>query len=248
MKTKHLAAPLLGALLACPAPGQAAINVDRTRIIMGTAQKSVSVVLTNESADTPYLAQSWIEDHDGNMTNDLLALPPLQRIDAGKKAQVRIAQMSAAAKARLPLDRETLFYFNVREIPPAPKDKDASILQLTTQSQIKLFLRPAALAARGEAAPEQTLQARTDGRTLTLKNASPYYVTVLWLGSDRKQRLPGFDTPVMLAPQSEQTVKAALPAGASQLMLGNVDDYGGLRMNRFRCEAGLCVFQERTGE
>ncbi|MCK3161582.1 fimbria/pilus periplasmic chaperone, partial [Escherichia coli] len=88
----------------------------------------------------------------GKMTNDLLALPPLQRIDSGKKAQVRIMQMSAAARARLPQDRETLFYFNVREIPPAPKDKNASILQLTTQSQLKLFLRPGKLAERGEAA------------------------------------------------------------------------------------------------
>ncbi|MCG2599803.1 fimbria/pilus periplasmic chaperone [Achromobacter insuavis] len=248
MKLRLMAPPLLGALLALPTAGQAAVNVDRTRIIMGLEQKSVSIVLTNESADTPYLAQSWIEDHEGKMTNDLLALPPLQRIDSGKKAQVRIMQMSAAARARLPQDRETLFYFNVREIPPAPKDKNASILQLTTQSQLKLFLRPGKLAERGEAAPEQVLQIRTNGQALTLKNASPYYATVIWLGQTVKQRLPGFDAPIMLAPFSEQTLKAQLPASATELMLGNVDDYGGLRMNRYRCAAGECVFKERISE
>lgn len=248
MKLKHMTGPLLGALLALPTLGQGAINVDRTRIILGAEQKSVSIILANESTDTPYLAQAWIENHDGKMTNDLLALPPLQRIDAGKKAQVRIMQMNAAAQARLPQDRETLFYFNVREIPPAPKDKEASILQLTTQSQLKLFIRPAKLAESGEATPEQALQARTDGHTLTLKNTSPYYLTVIWLGADRKQRLPGFDTPIMLAPLSEKALKAQLPADASQLMLGNVDDYGGLRMSRYRCAAGLCVFKERVHE
>ncbi|WZB76748.1 fimbria/pilus periplasmic chaperone [Achromobacter insuavis] len=232
MNIKHLAVPLGGALLAWSLAGHAAVNVDRTRVIMTMAQKSVSIVLTNESHNTPFLAQSWVEDPQGAMTNELLALPPLQRIDAGKKAQVRIMQMVPAAQARLPQDRESLFYFNVREIPPEPTDKNASILQLTTQSQLKLFLRPVALAERGEAEPEKTLQLRTDGRALTLKNASPYYATVIWLGQTVRQRLPGFNNPIMLAPFSEQTLKTPLPAGATEVMLGNVDDYGGLRMNR----------------
>lgn len=83
---------LLGAALAWGPSAQAAINVDRTRIIMGGNQKSVSVILSNESHDTPYLAQAWVEDADGNTISDLVALPPLQRIDGGKKAQVRIAR------------------------------------------------------------------------------------------------------------------------------------------------------------
>ncbi|ENJ0754144.1 fimbria/pilus periplasmic chaperone, partial [Salmonella enterica] len=59
--------------------GLAAINVDRTRIIMDSKQKSLSVVLTNENKRTPYLAQSWVEDDKGKRTDLLLALPPLQR-------------------------------------------------------------------------------------------------------------------------------------------------------------------------
>ncbi|WP_035359277.1 fimbria/pilus periplasmic chaperone [Achromobacter insuavis] len=247
MKTNLLAAPLLGVLLAWPMANQAAVNVDRTRVIMGANQKSVSVVLTNESGGKPYLAQSWIEDQDGKTSDDLLALPPLQRLDPGKKAQVRITQMNRAALDRLPQDRESLFYFVVREIPPEPEDKNASLLQLTTQSQLKLFLRPAGLTKDGEdVAPERSLQAQAAGGTLTLKNPTPYHVTVIWLGLDRKQPLHGFDSPTMLAPFSERALKVDLPAGLRELMLGNVDDYGGLRMNRYRCEAGLCVFEERV--
>jgi P pilus assembly chaperone PapD len=52
----------------------------------------------------------------------------------------------------------------------------------------------------------------------------------------------------MLAPFAEQTLKLQLPADASQMMLGNVDDYGGLRMSRYRCAAGKCVFEERVNE
>ncbi|ALX85402.1 fimbrial chaperone protein StdC [Achromobacter denitrificans] len=245
VKRKHLIDLLLGATLAWGLCAQAAVNVDRTRIIMGANQKSVSVVLSNESHDTPYLAQSWVEDAQGNTTDDLLALPPLQRIDAGKKAQVRIMRANDALATRLPQDRESLFYFNVREIPPEPPKTDANILQLTMQNRLKLLLRPAALARNDEVNPEQSLQVLAHGDSLTLKNPTPYYVTVVWLGRDRKQPLRGFDTAPLLAPFSEQEVKAALAGDAGDLLLGNIDDYGGLRMNRYRCAAGQCVFKER---
>ncbi|MFY3288928.1 fimbria/pilus periplasmic chaperone [Achromobacter xylosoxidans] len=245
MKRKHLRGLLLGAALAWGLCAQAAVNVDRTRIIMGGNQKSVSVVLSNESHDTPYLAQAWIEDADGKTISDLVALPPLQRIDGGKKAQVRIMRANDAFTARLPQDRETLFYFNVREIPPEPPKTDGNILQLTTQSRLKLLLRPAALGKSDEVNPERSLQIQARGNSLTLKNPTPYYVTVIWLGRDVKQPLPGFDNAPMLAPFSEQEVKATLPPDVGEVVLGNVDDYGGLRMNRYRCAAGQCVFQER---
>lgn len=68
---------------------------------------------------------------------------------------------------------------------------------------------------------------------------------MIWLGRDVKQPLPGFDNAPTPAPFSEQEVKATLPPDVGELVLGNVDDYGGLRMNRYRCAAGQCVFQER---
>lgn len=248
MKRKHLMGLLLGAGIAWGFCAQAAVNVDRTRIIMGSNQKSVSIVLNNESHDTPYLAQAWVEDADGKTVNGLVALPPLQRLDAGKKAQVRIMRANDALATQLPQDRESLFYFNVREIPPEPPKTDANILQLTTQSRLKLLLRPATLGKSDEIHPERSLQVQARGDHLMLKNPTPYYVTVIWLGRDKKQQLQGFDSSPMLAPFSEQDVKAALPADAEALLLGNIDDYGGLRMNRFRCTAGQCVFQERLRE
>ncbi|EAB2948843.1 fimbrial chaperone protein StdC [Salmonella enterica] len=233
--------------LAGPGVSQAAINVDRTRIIMSSDAKAVSVGLSNESRDQPYLAQSWVEDSQGKATNVLIALPPLQRIDAGKKSRVRIMRVQNSGATPLPADRESLFYFNVREIPPAPDDKSKNILQLATQSQLKLFLRPATLAAEGSAAPEQKLEVLQSGRTLTLKNPTPYYVTLIWLGQSPKHKLAGFKEGTMVAPFSEQTVNTVPPAG-DQLLVGNIDDYGAMRMNRFTCTAEKCTFRERIHE
>ncbi|ELU2492339.1 fimbria/pilus periplasmic chaperone [Salmonella enterica] len=228
-----------------PGASQAAINVDRTRIIMSSDAKAVSVGLNNESRDQPYLAQSWVEDNQGKATNVLIALPPLQRIDAGKKSRIRIMRVENAGAAVLPTDRESLFYFNVREIPPAPEDKSKNILQLATQSQLKLFLRPASLAAEGSAAPEQKLEVLQSGRTLTLKNPTPYYITLVWLGQSPKQKLAGFKEGTMVAPFSSQMLNTVLPAGTDRILVGNVDDYGAMRMNRFTCTARECTFRER---
>ena len=46
----------------------------------------------------------------------LAVLPPVQRIDAMMNGQVKVQGLPDISK--LPADRESLFYFNVREIPP----------------------------------------------------------------------------------------------------------------------------------
>ncbi len=57
-------------------------------------------------------------DADGVRTDALMALPPLQRIDAGQKSRVRITRVRGLTD-KLPQDRETLFWFNVRAFPEA---------------------------------------------------------------------------------------------------------------------------------
>ncbi|EGF4174838.1 fimbria/pilus periplasmic chaperone [Salmonella enterica] len=215
----------------------AAINVDRTRIIMNGNEKTIAVTLDNDSTHNPFLAQSWVTDADGVKTNALMALPPLQRIDAGQKGQVRITQVRELT-ARLPQDRETLFWFNVRGIPPkADGDK---VLQLTMQSRLKLFYRPDAIVRSFSDQPEKKLTAEREAGHLTLKNPTPYYITVVWLGPDRSHPLSGFSQSVMVSPFGSLPLKATLPAGTRNLWVGYIDDYGGLKMNGYTCDVQRC--------
>ncbi|WP_431192547.1 fimbria/pilus periplasmic chaperone [Salmonella enterica] len=224
--------------------GHAAINVDRTRIIMDSNQKSLSVVLTNENQKIPYLAQSWVEDDKGKRTDLLLALPPLQRIDGGKKSQVRILQAPGGGTKMLPQDRESLFWFNVREVPPEPST-DENVLQLAVQSQLKLFYRPASIRKADSDTPETRLVVIRDDGHAVLKNPTPYYITVAWLGADRKSHLRGFDEPVMVAPFSSLSLKADLPAALTTLSVGYLNDYGGMKVNNYHCVAQTCSFRKR---
>lgn len=98
--------------------------------------KSISVDLKNANSKLPYLAQSWVEDEKGvKITSPLIVVPPVQRIEPSAIGQVKIQGMPALAS--LPKDRETLFYYNVREIPPQ-SDKP-NTLQIALQTRIKVF-------------------------------------------------------------------------------------------------------------
>lgn len=218
---------------------QAAINADRTRVIMNGNEKTVSITLTNENKTMPFLAQSWVDDSNGRRSNMLMVLPPLQRIDGGQKTQVRIMQIQGSGLDKLPKDRETLFWFNVREIPPKPET--SNVLQLALQSRLKLFYRPVAIIKSSNDASEKKLVVEHEGEQLSLKNPTPYHITIAWLGTDRQHPLKGFSEGVMVPPFGNLTVKTALPVTSGSLWVGYVDDYGGLKMNRYICNALRCA-------
>ncbi|HAT2299215.1 TPA: fimbria/pilus periplasmic chaperone [Klebsiella pneumoniae] len=218
---------------------QSAINPDRTRVIMNSNEKTVSVTLTNENRTMPFLAQSWVEDAQGKRSNMLMVLPPLQRIDGGQKSQVRIMQVQGSGLDHLPKDRETLFWFNVREIPPKPDTEN--VLQLALQSRLKLFYRPVSVAKSSNDMSEKKLVVEREGEQLSLKNPTPYHITIAWLGTDRQHRLAGFREGVMVPPFTDLPVNAVLPAATTKLWVGYVDDYGGLKMNAYTCDSKFCA-------
>ena len=109
--------PLL--LLVASLCSYAALQPDRTRIVFNANDKATSLRVDNRSDKLPYLAYSWLENEKGEKSDDLLvALPPIQRLEPKATTQVRIVKQASTAK--LPGDRETLFFYNMREIPPAP--------------------------------------------------------------------------------------------------------------------------------
>lgn len=218
----------------------AALQPDRTRIVFDANNKATSLRVENRSDKLPYLAYSWIENEKGEKSDDLLvALPPIQRLEPKATSQVRIVKQ--ASTTQLPADRETLFYYNLREIPPAPdKNNDHAVLQVAVQSRIKLFWRPAALRKKTGDHVEQQLQINQQNNQLIMKNPTPYYLTIAYLGRDVKGVLPGFKS-MMIAPFSTASTATGNYTG-NQFYLGYMDDYGALRMNTLKCQ-GECRLQ-----
>ncbi|NAU77883.1 fimbrial protein, partial [Klebsiella pneumoniae] len=125
-----------------------AVTLDRTRIIFPGTEKSINITISNDNPEEAYLAQSWIEDLQGNKLTKgaILATPPLQRIEPNSYSLVRLSTTPELHK--LPQDRESVFYFNLREVPP--KSTDGNTLQIALQSRVKLFYRPNSILSEAE--------------------------------------------------------------------------------------------------
>lgn len=215
----------------------AAINIDRTRIIFNGNERSSSIVLENQSHQLPYLAQSWIENAQGAKDNNyIMALPPMQRIEPGEKSQVRLMKMDTIRQ--LPTDRETLFYFNVREVPP--KSELVNVMQVAIQSRIKLFYRPEAVKPRDGDIWQDRLQVSRNGQTLTIANPTPYYITIGYMAGDDHRSFPKFDS-VMVAPFGHEQYTPPSSYHGNEYTLGFIDDYGGLNMRVYDCTSTTCT-------
>ena len=129
------------AVLCVPVLANAAVVPDRTRVIFEESATSVSVTVSNKNLQLPFVVQSWIEDEQGKkITTPFMVLPPLQRIEPNESSVLRIVKLP---QTTLPLDRESVFYLNIREIPP--KSEAVNAMQIALQSKIKLFYRPASV-------------------------------------------------------------------------------------------------------
>lgn len=219
---------------------QAGISLDRTRMIITGSSESASANLSNTSPDVPFLAQAWVEDASGkHITSPLLVLPALQRINGGQKGVIRVTK--TAGINALPQDRETLFYLNVREIPPKPKK--ANVLQLSMQSRIKLFYRPtAAIPASRDAVWQDQVSFHKQGKTFVATNPTPYFITIIGLsrkpvekGGEPITTFPG----VMIAPKSTLDIPVT-DSSVSDFMVMYVNDYGGHPEIHYRCNGAQC--------
>lgn len=219
---------------------QAAVALDRTRAIITGDDKSISLNISNENKQLPYLAQGWIENDKGEKISEpFTVLPPVQRIEPGAKSQVKIQALASAAA--LSQDRESVFYFNLREIPP--KSDKANTLQLALQTRIKLFYRPKNIIPTSEQASnpwQEKITLTRQGDKYNVTNPTPYYVTIVDAATKiGGKTVAGFD-PVMVAPKNSQILGGSANALGSQPVLTYINDYGGRPTLTFQCQAQGC--------
>ncbi|MFC0227461.1 fimbria/pilus periplasmic chaperone [Serratia aquatilis] len=227
---------------------QAAISLDRTRVVFPGNEKSVSLTVRNQNPELPYLAQGWLEDVQGTKlegNSAFTVLPPVQRVEPQGQTQLKIQAMPGANL--LPQDRESLFYFNLREIPPQ-SDKQ-NVLQIALQTRVKLFYRPAALAeaaAKQQAIPfQEQLTLTKSGDSYRVNNPTPYFVTLIGASAKKDgEVVKGFE-PLMVPPKgSIQLGGSAVALGATPALV-YVNDYGGQMALIFRCGGATCQVDER---
>lgn len=163
-----------------PVVGHASIVVNGTRVIYPGGEREVTVKLSNKG-ELPVLVQSWVDNGDVNARPEKIAVPfiltpPVNRIEPEKSQTLRL---SYTASPSLPEDRESIYWLNVLEIPPA-KTSVPNRLQMAFRTRIKLFFRPNAIADSAKAADAaENLNWSIAGGELQANNNSPYYVSLV---------------------------------------------------------------------
>lgn len=228
---------LLGCL--CPSLTYAAIALQQSRIVFDGDQSSSSLFVVNQNTDAPYLAQGWIEDENSRrIKGPLLILPPIQRIEPGQRSQIVIQALPAARLLRQ--DRETLFYLNLREIPP--KIKQGNTLQIALQNHIKIFYRPVALKNRDLASPwlSQLVLTLQDNHW-QMNNPSPYYITLVDAQTSQNGPHVTDFSPFMLAPGASELLPGDASNYGQSPVFTYLNDYGGRPEITFTCTPGRCT-------
>ena len=206
---------------------QAALSLGGTRVVFESDKRSVSVIVRNPSQDT-YAAQAWIntEADDTTTAVPFIASPPLFRLDPGKDQQVQINGLPNA----LPTDRESLFYFNIQEIPQT-NAITTNALNIALRTRIKLFYRPQNLQGSSVARLEELQWSvlEVGGKTrLKVNNPTPFHVSFVRLEVLVNGKSVVLQQPTMATPLSEHTfdLPGMKPMPGMQVVFSAINDYG----------------------
>ena len=209
---------------------QGALTISHTRIVHDSAKRSSSVIVANPS-DAPYAAQAWVNTEADDQTTavPLLASPNLFRLDPGNEQTVQIN----ALPSDLPQDRESLFYFNLQEIPQAAPGSQQNVLTIALRTRIKVFYRPSQLRDN----PRERLKDLSwsvqsiEGKPhLVVDNPSPYHYTFSRLvvsGPGASETLSASDMARPLSRQAYPLQTLKIQDGL-RVSFTTINDYSGI--------------------
>lgn len=214
----------------------AGVIIHGTRIIFD-GSSSESVIKVSNNGTVPVLLQAWLDEGNPDARpEDINApfslTPPVVRLDQGKGQTIRILRIGG----NLPSDRESIYWFNLLEIPPKADKKtaeDKNLMQMAFRTRIKFFYRPASLSMSVEQAYENLKFTSRDGKVV-IRNDSPYYVTLREVDFYKGEKTPVLfsidkQKNKMVAPFSTLSLSVSKPrqlTGATLVKYKVVNDFG----------------------
>lgn len=165
----------------------ASVVVTGTRFVYLSSEKEISINLEN-SGEKPILIQTWLttgfsekraeKEPSRSEIEDtpFIILPPLFKISPNNAQTVRVIYTGET----LPKDRESIFTFNVLDIPQKSK-KEINNLQISVLSKFKFFYRPVEILDSYNTAIDKLdwqLVKEDNNIYLSVKNTTPFFITI----------------------------------------------------------------------
>lgn len=216
-----LAATGVAVALMLSQAANASLSADQTRYIFPGDKESLTIMVKNNDKERTFGGQAWVDNIVEKDTRPTFVVTPsFFKVKANGQQTLRVIK----ASDHLPQDKESVYWLNLQDIPPALK---GSGLAIALRTKLKLFYRPAAMIAGRKGAEEGiSLQTRPDGKTL-LVNTTPYIYAISGLldasdkavsvDNDAAQKL------LMFMPGDEVVVKGVVSKVSS------LNDYGALQ-------------------
>ena len=165
----------LGLILALMITSQSALAslaADQTRYIFRGDKDALTITVTNNDKTRTFGGQAWVDNIVEKDTRPTFVVTPsFFKVKPLGQQTLRIIM----ASDHLPQDRESVYWLNLQDIPPA---LEGSGIAIALRTKLKLFYRPKALLAGRKGAEEGiSLQVRPDGRAM-LVNTTPYIYVI----------------------------------------------------------------------
>ncbi|MCW2268204.1 Chaperone protein EcpD precursor [compost metagenome] len=212
---------VLGMLMA----GQAmsSISLSATRIVFDGNHKEANVTVRNGNQDV--LIQSWVDHSDAQRSIPFAVTPALARVFAREQQLLRVLYEGAG----VPVDKESMVWLNVQEIPQAAAA--ANTLQLAVRQRIKIFFRPAGLPGNALMAPTELqwqLLQQSGRPLLQVKNPSLYHVSMADIKLETAKQSELAVDSTMVAPGEVKTfpIKTLGADNNVRLSFFSINDYG----------------------
>jgi P pilus assembly chaperone PapD len=130
--------------MACLPLAQADMIIETTRVIYPESKREVSFKVSNVSKERPAFVQMWLDDGNAaaapeDAITPFNLTPPVAKLKADSNQVVRLVFTGEP----LPADRESVFWFNMLELPQ--KSSAENKLSFAVRTRIKVFYRPKTL-------------------------------------------------------------------------------------------------------
>ncbi|QEY75302.1 fimbrial biogenesis chaperone [Pseudomonas denitrificans (nom. rej.)] len=228
----------LGMGMLCSSLANAGIVIQGSRVVYPAKEREVTVKMNNMS-DQPSLVQAWVDKGNDKLTADkadgpFLITPPIARVEAKKGQALRLIYTGDDAASK---KQETVFWLNVLDVPPMPKDQDSNFLQVAVRSRLKIFYRPEGLVGTPIETAKNlhwTLVQSGAGYALRVKNDGAFHVSLVTVdlaGGPKSFTVKPEDLP-LVTPNSSVDIPlrgvTSLQGAGAKVVYQWVSDYGSL--------------------
>lgn len=152
---------------------QASVVVGGTRLVFDGAKNNAVITVENKDQSSN-IVQSWLSVVDAaSPAKDAFIITPPLVPSQSRRERIRAR---CPLRKKLPDDRESMFWLNIKGIPATEYVPDKNVVQFAINSKIKLIYRPAALKGNTPESYAEKLQWGKAGDSVTVKNNSPLYM------------------------------------------------------------------------